>query len=96
MEKRTQKKLSRKMAVICSIFAVVLSIALGLLGFYTYYKNIMEQYKLYIDTIINISASVIDVEDMKQCISTGEKSEQYQKTQRELDNIKSQSSVEFI
>ena len=43
MEKRTQKKLSRKMAVICSIFAVVLSIALGLLGFYTYYKNIMEQ-----------------------------------------------------
>ena len=92
----TKKKLSRKMAFICSIFAVILSASLGAIGFYTYYYNIVTQYKEYISTIVNISSSYIDVEDMQACIESGEKSEQYQKTQMELDNIKSRSKVEFI
>lgn len=96
MVEKTKKKLNRKMAVTCSVFALILSVALGVLGFYTYYKNIVEQYKQYISTIVNIAGSTIDVEDMKQCIESGIKSEQYEKTQLELDNIKSRSQVEFI
>lgn len=96
MVEKTKKKLSRKMAVICSIFALILSMALGVLGFYTYYKNIVEQYQQYISTIIDIAGGEIAVEDMKQCIETGVKSEQYEETQMELDNIKSRSQVEFI
>lgn len=96
MGKRTKKKLSLKMAAICSIFTLIISITLGVLGFYTYYHNIVGQYKLYIETIVNIASSIIDVEDMERCIETGEKSEQYEKTQEELDNIKTQSRVEFI
>lgn len=96
MVKKTKKKLSRKLAVICSIFAFILSMALGALGFYTYYKNIVEQYRQYISTIVSIASGAIDVEDMKQCVETGIKSEQYEKTQLELDNIKSRSQVEFI
>lgn len=96
MAEKTKKKLSRKMAAICSIFALILSVTLGTLGFYTYYKNIVEQYRQYISTIVNLVCGEIDVADMKQCIETGVKSEQYQETQLELDNIKSRSQVEFI
>lgn len=96
MRKKTRRKLSQKIAVICSVFAVVLSVSLGVLGFYTYYKNMMGQYEQYINTIINISSSMIDVEDMEKCIVTKKKSEQYEKTQLALNNVKEQSQVEFI
>lgn len=96
MEKRTQKRLSRKMAAICSMFALTISITLGVLGFYTYYHNIMEQYRLYIETIVKLAESTIKVEDMMRCIETREKSRQYEQTQKELDNIKSRAHVEFI
>ncbi len=96
MEKRTQKKLSRKMAAICTVFTLTLSGILGVLGYYTYYHNILEQYKSYIETMIRIAASAIDVEDMERCVETKVKSEQYEITQEALNNLKSRSKVEFI
>lgn len=96
MENRPKKKLSRKMAGICSGFALILSAVLGTLGFYTYYHNIVDQYQKYIETVITISRSYIDADDMKECIETGVKSSQYEETQKFLDNIKNNSQVEFI
>ena len=96
MENRPRKKLSRKMIGICSGFALILSAVLGSLGFYTYYHNIMDQYQQYIETIISISRSYIDADDMTECIETGEKSARYEETQKFLDNIKNHSQVEFI
>ena len=74
MENRPRKKLSRKMIGICSGFALILSVVLGSLGFYTYYHNIVDRYHQYIDTIIHICRSYIDADDMKECIDTGVKS----------------------
>lgn len=96
MKKRTKKKLSRKMAAICTVFALTISVTLGVMGFYTYYHNILEQYRLYIRTILSLAEGTIQVEDMMRCIGSGEKSRQYEKTQKELDNLKSRSQVEFI
>lgn len=96
MKKRAGKKLSRKMAVICSIFAVVLSITLGALGFYTYYDNIYEQYERYIETIVNIAVSSINVENVEICIESKEKNEAYDEMQNALNNIKTQAEVEYI
>lgn len=93
---KSKKRLSRKMAMFCSVFALVLSTALGALGFYTYYKNILEQYQQYISTIVELARGTIDPVDMKECIETGEKSARYEITQQELDNIKTRSQVEFI
>ena len=91
MKKRTKKKLSRKMAAICTVFALTISVTLGVMGFYTYYHNILEQYRLYIRTILSLAEGTIQVEDMMRCIGSGEKSSQYEKTQKELDNLKSRS-----
>lgn len=98
MEKSTgkRKKLGRKMTAICGVFVLVLSVTLGLLGVYTYKENVRERYEQYAETIIRIAGSYIDIEDMVQCIETGEKTESYERTQLQLDNIKSRSNVEYL
>lgn len=93
---KKKKKLSRKMTAICAIFVLVLSITLGLLGVYTYQKNVRKRYEQYAETIIRIAESYIDMEDMVQCIETGEKTENYERTQFQLNNIKSRSDVEYL
>ncbi len=96
MREKPKKKLSLKMIATCSVFALILSVVLGGLGFYTYFWNIVDQYEQYIETIISISRSAIDAEDMEECIETGVKSEQYEATQAYLNNIKTNSQVEYI
>ena len=90
------KKLNRKMAAICGVFVLVLSVTQGLLGVYTYKKNVREQYERYVETIIRITASYIDVGDMIQCIETGAKTEYYEQTQMYLNNIRTRSNVEYL
>lgn len=94
MKKR--KKLSRKMTTICGIFVLILSTTLGLLGVYTYYKNVRKRYEQYVETLIKIADSYIDIEDMEQCIEDGNKTENYGQTQIDLDNIKNCSDVEYL
>lgn len=98
MEKsmRKRKRLSRKMTAICGIFVLILSVTLGLLGVYTYRVNVRERYEQYAETIIRITGSYIDIDDMEQCIRTGEKTENYVRTQAQLNNIKSRSDVEYL
>lgn len=94
MKKR--KKLGRKMTAICGVFVLVLSVTLGMLGVYTYYQNVRKRYEQYVETIIKIAGSHIDITDMEQCMETGNKSGDYMRTQVQLDNIKSHSDVEYL
>ena len=94
MNKR--KKLGRKMTAICGIFVLVLSVTLGMLGIFTYHKNVRKRYEQYVATIIKIAESYIDIADMEQCMEIGNKTENYIRTQMHLDNIKSHSDVEYL
>ena len=94
MKKR--KKLGRKMTAICGVFVLVLSIALGVLGIFTYYENVRERYEQYVETIIKIADSHIDNADMEQCMETGNRTEKYMRTQEQLNSIKSHSDVEYL
>lgn len=91
-----RKKLRRKMTAICCAFVLILSATLGLLGVYTYKENVRERYEQYAETIIRITGSYIDVGDMFQCTETGYKTETYEWTQMQLNNIKSRSDVEYL
>ena len=42
-----RKKLRRKVTVICAVFVLVLSMTLGMLGTYTYEKNVKKRYEQY-------------------------------------------------
>lgn len=93
---KKKKKLSRKMTAICGVFVLALSLSLGLLGIYMYDENIGEQYEKYAETVIRIAGSYIDIEDMAQCIESGVRTEDYERTQLHLNRIKSCSDVEFL
>lgn len=94
MKKR--KKLGRKMTAICGAFVLILSVTLGVLGIFTYYESVREQYEQYVYTIIKIAGSHIDNADMEQCMETGNRTGNYMRTQAQLDNIKSHSDVEYL
>ena len=93
---KRRKKLSRKMTVICGLFVLVLSVTLGALGIFTYHENVRKRYEQYVETIIKIADSYIDIEDMEQCMETGNKSGNYLRSQTHLNNIKSHSDVEYL
>lgn len=93
---KRKKKLSRRMTAICGIFVFMLSFTLGLLGLYTYYKNVMELYEQYAETVVRIAAGYIDIKDMIQFIETGTKTEGYHATQKWLDSVKSDSETAHL
>ena len=84
------------MTAICGVFVLVLSVTLGVLGVFTYYENVRKRYEQYVETIIKIAGSHIDITDMEQCMENGNKSGNYMRTQVQLDNIKSHSDVEYL
>jgi len=96
MAKGGQRKLSTKIIASCVVFTTVLSIVISWLGYNAYSKNILERYQVYVDSLIKISASNIDGDDMRTCINTLKKSENFQNTQKALNTIKKNAEVEFV
>lgn len=96
MEKAKTKKLSTRMTIYCVIFAGLLSVIIGGLGFYTYYTNSVKHYEQYIRSILHIAEDLVDKEDMKQNIRTGEISKKYEETQERINSIKNNSDIEYI
>ena len=80
----------------CGAFISLLCLALGILGFLTYYRGMIDQYSTYIEDALNLTLTEIDVEDLKACIQSREKSEQFQKTQDFLNRVKENYDFAFI
>lgn len=93
-----QKKLSVRVSIYCIVFGTIISLVIGSLGFYSYYKESMDSYRTYIETVLRIVENMIDADDLEQCIATGEKSSKYAESQHLLNSIKAGSAgeVEYI
>lgn len=91
-----RKKLSTRVMLYCVILALALCVVLGGLGYYIYYNKSMESYKMYIGSMLNIVDSTIDADDMRECIQNRTTSEKYENTQMRINNIKTNTMVEFI
>lgn len=91
-----QKKLSTKIIVCCFVFTTVLSIVIGWLGYKAFTDSLLERYRVYVDSVINIAASDIDVDDMRICIDTLEKSDSFEKTQLALNTVKEKTEMEYV
>ena len=91
-----KKKLSSRIVLYCSVLAAALCIVLGSLGYYIYYTKSMNSYEMYIDSMLNIVDAMIDADDMRECILKGETSPAYEQTQRLINDVKTNTMVEFI
>ncbi|HWQ70801.1 MAG TPA: SpoIIE family protein phosphatase [Desulfitobacteriaceae bacterium] len=96
MAKGGRRKLSTKIIIFCVVFTTVLSIVIGWLGYNTYRDNIYQRYQVYVGSLIRISASGINGDDIRSCINTLKKSEDFTKTQNSLNNVKTNAEVEYI
>lgn len=90
------KKLSMRVVAYCTALASALCLVLGSVGYYIYYIKTMESYEMYVDSILNIVDSMVDADDMAQCIRTLETSEKYEQTQMLMNDIKTNTMVQFI
>ena len=80
----------------CGAFISLLCFSLGILGFLTYYRGMIDKCSTYIEDALNLTLTEIDVEDLKACIQSREKSEQFQKTQDFLNRVKENYDFAFI
>lgn len=94
--KTKQRKLSTRVVAYCCILAAALSLVLGGLGYSIYYTKFMSSYRMYIKSTLNIIDSMVDADDMRICIESGQRTEKYNQLQQQIDNIKENTMVEFI
>ncbi len=93
-ERRSRLKI--KVAAACTLFAVVLSLLIGGLGYTRYRTNIEESYENYIETIVAVASGMIDEERLDETIRTGKKDEAFDTLQLQLNNLKENSDAQYI
>lgn len=93
VKKRT---LNKSILRVCLVFAICLSLGVGVLGFTTYASGMMEKYQKYLSSILSYVAAELDADDLAQCIATGQTSEAYDRAQHMLNQIKETYQIEYI
>lgn len=96
MKKGKQKKLSGRMTIYCLLFAGLLSIVIGGLGFYTYDTKSIQHYEKYIRSLLYIAADIVEADVLKSCMEKKHLNEDYEIIQERLNGIKENSELEYI
>ena len=95
MEK-TKKKLSRSLSLAVEIFTVLLSICLGIVGYQTYYKGMIQKYKEYERTILKLASQKIDWDGIEEAIASGKENAAHKALSERLDFVKSNSAIAWL
>ncbi|MCL2072018.1 MAG: SpoIIE family protein phosphatase [Oscillospiraceae bacterium] len=85
--------LSRKLIVIMCLFAVMLSSAVGYIGYRTYMNSVFDSNAKFAAAVLRLGLTYIDADDMRECLETGEKSQRYINTQIVFNNIKETTDI---
>jgi len=96
MTEVVRRKLSTKIVVWCVVFTTILGIVLAWLGYETFRDSLLERYQVYVNSIIEVAADDIDGDDMRVCIETLQKSENYEETQIALNTVKEKTEMEYV
>ncbi len=95
MEK-TKKKLSRSLSLAVEIFTVLLSICLGIVGYKTYHKGMIQKYKEYERTILKLASQKIDWDGVEEAIASGKENAAHKALSERLDFVKSNSAIAWL
>ena len=81
---------------ICIVSFFVLCVVLTLLNYFSYKVMLFERYESHLKNIITNTESKIDTDDLAECIRTGVKSEKYKQLQKDMDQCKDSTDLEFL
>ncbi len=96
MKTAYRSKLRNKAILICTLFAVILSVLIGGLGYFQYKINIEESYQNYAKTMVDLIYAKIDIPSLRHTIETGEEDQAFEELQEELNHIKENSDVQYV
>ena len=91
-----RRPLKRSILIAIGLFITVLCLVLSLVQYFNFSRSLYSRYEEYIGNILNYAASGIDVDDLAQCIRTGEESEKFQRLQLFLDNLRENTAMHFL
>ena len=95
-KRKSVNKLGRAVLINCILFALLISISAGALGFVIYYQGGIKNDQSYLSMLLDLSEEEIDGDDLKNCIETGETSELFDEMQLFLNDIKNNSEIQYI
>ena len=97
MEKREiRMPLSRKIAVLVTVFALSLSAALIAMSYFYYRNEMLEDYEAFAMKIARIAASQLNPDKIRTYLDTGEPDEKYEQAYRILCQIREEGGVEYL
>ena len=94
--KKIKNPLSKSIMKICIVSFFVLCVVLTLLNYFSYKVMLFERYESHLKNIITNTESKIDTDDLAECIRTGVKSEKYKQLQKDMDQCKDSTDLEFL
>lgn len=80
----------------CGIAFSVLCIVLTLINYFSFRNMLFGQYDDHLKNVLKNTACEIDVDDLAECIRTGQESEAYHRLQKELDMRKDNTDLHFL
>ena len=72
----------------CLLFILSLCLVLNISVYMNYRNSLYDRHQAYIRDLLHFIASNMDVDDLKKCVETGEKSKHFHELQAFLDNLK--------
>jgi len=91
-----KKPLKRSILLAILTFLTLLGILLGFTQYLLLRGMLYDRYEFYIENLLNYTASLIDKDDLAQCVRTGKESEKFRQLQTALDNIRENSDFHFL
>ena len=95
-DKKTKKKLRGILFKMETIFIAALCLVISVLGYFTIRTMLYRDYDFYLKDMLHYVDSMIDKDDMTECMKTGVESEKYQELQVFLDNFKDRHSIAWL
>lgn len=96
MEKKYKNPLKKRIFIGCFTFVFIICAAMGAVTFSVFRSRMMEQYRSHLIDIINLTMTQIDIEDLKNTIDTGEKSEKFIELEDFFDQARRHYSLDYI
>ena len=90
-KRRVKNPLGRTIIIRGIVFTILMVYAIGGISYGIFNNRMMEQYREHLSSIMELTIARINVEDLKQCIETGEESEEF----KELTSFFDQARVHF-
>ena len=91
-----RKPLKKSILIGMAVFTVVLCVCLVTVQYLSIRRFTYRHYEEHINHVLDYAESQIDPDDLAECIRSGQKSEQFAKTQNALDVLKAIGDIHYI